>query len=63
MILALGAGFMLGLLVANYQDITGFFSNRQSPGLSISGCLQLPRNPGCSGKDLYEMRAYHNFGV
>lgn len=27
-ILALGAGFMLGLLVANYQDITGFFQQQ-----------------------------------
>lgn len=26
-ILALGAGFMLGLLAANYQDITGFFQH------------------------------------
>ena len=27
-ILALGTGFMLGLLVANYQDITGFFQRQ-----------------------------------
>ena len=28
---------MLGLLVANYQDITGFSSSSQSPESSLSG--------------------------